>query len=73
MSKPHDCTPAALYARGPSVAAQMRALREYLEKNGCLVALETVDEAQGGRIGKSAGGPILDREAVEAWWYFKVL
>ena len=50
--------PAALYARVSSdrqdvdlsVAAQLRALRDYAEKNGYLVAREYVDEAESGRI-----------------------
>ena len=53
-----DMTPAALYARVSSdrqdvdlsVAAQLRALRDYAEKNGYLVAREYVDEAESGRI-----------------------
>ena len=52
-----DYTPAALYARVSSdrqdvdlsVAAQLRALRDYAEKNGYLVAREYVDEAESGR------------------------
>ena len=48
----------ALYARVSSdrqdvdlsVAAQLRALRDYAEKNGYLVAREYVDEAESGRI-----------------------
>ena len=58
MSKNMDLTPAALYARVSSerqdvdlsVAAQMRALREYAEKNGYLVVREYVDEAESGKI-----------------------
>ena len=53
-----DPIPAALYARVSSdrqdvdlsVAAQLRALRDYAEKNGYLVAREYVDEAESGRI-----------------------
>ena len=53
-----DLTPVALYARVSSdrqdvdlsVAAQLRALRDYAEKNGYLVAREYVDEAESGRI-----------------------
>ena len=53
-----DLTPAALYARVSSdrqdvdlsVSAQLRALRDYAEKNGYLVAREYVDEAESGRI-----------------------
>ncbi len=33
-----------------SVAAQLRALRDYAERNGYLVAREYVDEAESGRI-----------------------
>ena len=51
-------TPAALYARVSSdrqdvdlsVAARLRALRNYAEKNGYLVAREYVDEGESGRI-----------------------
>ena len=55
----HDeMIPAALYARVSSdrqdvdlsVAAQLRALRDYAKKNGYLVAREYVDEAESGRI-----------------------
>ena len=58
MIERYDCTPAALYARVSSdrqdvdlsVAAQLRALRDYAEKNGYLVAREYIDEAESGRI-----------------------
>ena len=58
MSNRNDATPAALYARVSSdrqdvdlsVAAQLRALREYAQKNGYLVVREFVDEAESGRI-----------------------
>ena len=51
-------TPAALYARVSSdrqdvdlsVAAQLRALRDYAKSNGYSVAREYVDEAESGRI-----------------------
>ena len=51
-------TPAALYARVSSdrqdvdlsVASQLRALRDYAEKNGYVIAREYVDEAESGRI-----------------------
>ena len=51
-------TPAALYARVSSdrqdvdlsVAAQMRALRDYAKANGYVVAREYVDEAESGRV-----------------------
>ena len=53
-----DLIPAALYARVSSdrqdvdlsVAAQLRALRDYADKNGYHVAHEYVDEAESGRI-----------------------
>ena len=58
MNDQLDMMPAALYARVSSdrqdvdlsVAAQLRALRDYAEKNGYLVAREYVDEAESGRI-----------------------
>ncbi len=53
-----DPVPAALYARVSSdrqdvdlsIAAQLRALRDYAEKNNYLVAREYVDEAESGRV-----------------------
>ena len=53
-----DMTPVALYARVSSdrqdvdlsVAAQLRALRDYAEKNGYMVVREYVDEAESGRV-----------------------
>ena len=53
-----DYTPAALYARVSSdrqdvdlsVAAQLRALRDYAQKNGYMVVREYIDEAESGRI-----------------------
>ena len=58
MNDALNLTPAALYARVSSdrqdvdlsVAAQLRALRDYAEKNGYVVAREYVDEAESGRI-----------------------
>ena len=58
MDEINGYTPAALYARVSSdrqdvdlsVAAQLRALRDYARKNGYLVAREYVDEAESGRI-----------------------
>ena len=58
MNPDKGTKPAALYARVSSdrqdvdlsVAAQLRALRDYAEKNGYLVAREYVDEAESGRI-----------------------
>ncbi len=57
-NKQKDLMPAALYARVSSdrqdvdlsVAAQLRALRDYAEKNGYLAVREYVDEAESGRI-----------------------
>ena len=58
MSERHDPAPAALYARVSSecqdvdlsVSAQLRALRDYADKNGYVVARTYVDEAESGRI-----------------------
>ena len=58
MSKNTDLVPAALYARVSSdrqdvdlsVAAQLRALHDYADKNGYLVVREYIDEAESGRI-----------------------
>ena len=58
MNELHDYTPVALYARVSSdrqdvdlsVAAQLRALRDYADKNGYTVAREYVDEAESGRV-----------------------
>ena len=57
--------PAALYARVSSdrqdvdlsVAAQLRALRDFAERNGYRVVREYVDEAESGRIAKPAPVP----------------
>ena len=58
MNDRHDYTPVALYARvssdrqdvDNSVAAQLRALRDYAEKNAYMVVGEYVDEAESGRV-----------------------
>ena len=60
MKKTHlqPLTPAALYARVSSdrqdvdlsIAAQLRALKDYAKANGYLVAREYVDEAESGRV-----------------------
>ena len=58
MNDKTDYTPVALYARVSSdrqdvdlsISAQLRALRDYAEKNGYIVAREYVDEAESGRI-----------------------
>ena len=58
MNQLTTLTPAALYARVSSdrqdvdlsVAAQLRALRDYADKNGYVVAREYIDEAESGRI-----------------------
>ena len=58
MKQHQPLTPTALYARVSSdrkdvdlsVAAQLRALRDYAEKNDYAVAREYVDEAESGRV-----------------------
>ena len=58
MPERTEPTPAALYARVSSdrqdvdlsVSAQLRALRDYAERNGYAVVREYVDEAESGRI-----------------------
>ena len=58
MNNGNDLTPVALYVRVSSgrqdvdlsVAAQLRALRDYAERNGYAIAREYVDEAESGRI-----------------------
>jgi len=58
MNHQADRIPAALYARVSSdrqdvdlsVAAQLRALRDFAERNGYLVAREYIDEAESGRV-----------------------
>ena len=58
MSKNTDLAPVAFYARVSSdrqdvdlsVAAQLRALRDYAQRNGYAIAREYVDEAESGRI-----------------------
>ena len=58
MSERNDRTPAALYARVSSdrqdvdlsVSAQLRALRDYADKNDYEIVREYVDEAESGRV-----------------------
>ncbi len=58
MQQPLDSIPAALYARVSSdrqdvdlsVAAQLRALRDFAERNGYIVAREYIDEAESGSV-----------------------
>ncbi len=58
MSEYHEPTPVALYARVSSdrqdvdlsVAAQLRALRDYAKKNGYAIVREYVDESKSGLI-----------------------
>ena len=58
MNQNTDYTPVALYARVSSdrqdvdlsIAAQLRALRDYANKKGYIVVREYVDEAESGRI-----------------------
>ncbi|MYA50077.1 MAG: recombinase family protein [Chloroflexi bacterium] len=58
MNEKSTPTPAAVYARVSSdrqdvdlsVAAQLRALREYAERNGFVIVRQYVDEAESGRV-----------------------
>ena len=58
MQQQTDQIPAALYARVSSdrqdvdlsVAAQLRALRDFAGRNGYVVAREYIDEAESGRV-----------------------
>ena len=58
MKESTSQTAAALYARVSSdrqdidlsVAAQLRALRDYAERNGYVVSREYIDEAESGRV-----------------------
>ena len=58
MNTRREMIPAALYARVSSdkqdvdlsVAAQLRALREYAERKGYVVVREYIDEAESGRV-----------------------
>ena len=58
MQDPTQLRPAALYARVSSdrqdvdlsVAAQLRALRDFAERNGYVVSREYIDEAESGRV-----------------------
>ncbi len=58
MNQQAELTPAALYARVSSdrqdvdlsIAAQLRAVRDYAERNGYIVVREYVDEAESGRV-----------------------
>ena len=68
MKHPPAPKPAALYARVSSerqdvdlsIAGQLRALRDYAEKNGYLVAREDIDEAESGRV---ADRPAVPQDA----------
>ena len=77
-------TPAALYARVSSdrqdvdlsVAAQLRALRDYAKNNGYSVAREYVDEAESGRIAdrpqfremiEEGGKPMAPFQVILVW------
>ena len=70
MNDTNTYTPAAVYARVSSdrqdvdlsIAAQLRALREYAERNGFIIVREYVDEAESGRV---ADRPQF-REMIEA-------
>ena len=58
MNQMQTLIPAALYARVSSdrqdvdlsVSAQLRALRDYADRNGYIVAREYVDAAESGRV-----------------------
>ena len=58
MNMPSEHVPAALYARVSSdrqdvdlsVAAQLRALRDFAERNGYRIVREYIDEAESGRV-----------------------
>ncbi len=58
MNEKNTYTPAAVYARVSSdrqdvdlsVAAQLRALRDYAERNGFIIVRQYVDEAESGRV-----------------------
>ncbi len=71
MSIQTELTPAALYARVSSdrqdvdlsVAAQLRALRDFAERSGYVIAREYIDEAESGRI---ANRPQFQRMLDEA-------
>ena len=73
--------PAALYARVSSdrqdvdlsVAAQLRALRDYADKNGYLVFREYVDEAESGRVADRPEFQKMLNEAAKAESPFKVI
>ena len=84
MKHPATRRSAALYARVSSdrqdvdlsVAAQLRALRDYAEKNDYVVAREYVDEAESGRVADrpqfrkmldAAGGPDAPFEEILVW------
>ena len=68
MTERFDLTPVALYARVSSdrqdvdlsIAAQLRALRDYAEKHDYLVAREYVDEAESGRIADRPESPFKE-------------
>ena len=69
MKQLQPLTPAALYARVSSdrqdvdlsVAAQLRALRDYARNNGYSIAREYVDEAESGQDRRPAPVPQHDR------------
>ena len=84
MNQMTTLTPAALYARVSSdrqdvdlsVSAQLRALRDYADKNGYIVAREYVDEAESGQIADrpefrkmidAASGPNAPFQQILVW------
>ena len=82
MNHQSDAVPAALYARVSSdrqdvdlsVAAQLRALRDFAERNGYVVAREYIDEAESGRIAdRPQFQQMLDEARAEASPFQEIL
>ena len=81
MSERNDRTPAALYARVSSdrqdvdlsVSAQLRALRDYADKNDYEIVREYVDEAESGRVMNRPDFQKMIDEAKQANTPFKAI
>ena len=82
MSERLEPTPVALYARVSSdrqdvdlsVAAQLRALRDYADKNGYVVVREYVDEAVSGRVDdRPEFNKMIDEARSPRAWFQEVL
>ena len=79
MDERHAYTPAALYARVSSdrqdvdlsVAAQLRALRDYARKNDYVIVREYVDLAESGRIADRPQFRKMDRRGYQARDYYQ--